>query len=99
MLGLIAFIHLHTNPHLLFLLFYAIPCGLLALVVNLRWATLFVLVCSFLSPMIQYEGDVDYQNTGVFVWNFFSRFILLEILILTIGRIRLEFSEDGDKAT
>ena len=99
LLGLIAFIHLHSNPHLLFLLFYAIPCGLLALVVNLRWATLFVLVCSFLSPMIQYEGDVDYQNTGVFVWNFFSRFILLEILILTIGRIRLEFSEDGDKAT
>ena len=30
---------------------------------------------------------------------FSSRFILLEILILTIGRIRLEFSENGDKAT
>ena len=99
LLVLIAFIHFHSNPHLLFLLFYGIPCALLALVVNLRWATLFVLACSILSPMIQYEGDTDYQNAGVFAWNFFSRFILLEILVLTIGRIRKEFSEDGDKAT
>jgi hypothetical protein len=99
MLGLVAFIHLHANPHLLFLMFYAIPCALLALVVNLRWATLFVLACSVLPPMIQYEGDADYRSAGVFAWNFFTRFILLEILILTIGRIRLEFSEDGTNAS
>ena len=98
LLGIIAFIHLHANPHLLFLMFYAIPCVLLALVVNLRWATLFVLACSLLSPMIQYEGDADYQSAGVFIWNFCSRFTLLEIFVLTMGRIRQEFSADGDKA-
>jgi hypothetical protein len=49
--------------------------------------------------MIQYDGDSDYRSAGVFIWNFFSRFILLEIIILTLGRIRLEFSKDGYKAS
>lgn len=95
LVGLIAFIHTHSNPHLMFVLFYGIPCALLALAVNTRWATLFVLVVSSLSPLIQYEGDSDYHSAFVFTWNFFTRFILLEILILTLGRIRLEFSKTG----
>ncbi len=91
----IAFIHYHSNPHLLFILFYGIPCALLALVVNLRWATLLVLVVSLISPTIQYDGDPDYQSSFVFFWNFFTRFVLLEIFILTLGRIRMEFSKTG----
>ncbi len=98
LLGVIVFCHFHANPHLMFILFYAIPCVLLALVVNTRWATLFVLACSFISPIVQYDGDSDYRSTGVFLWNFFSRFILLEIITLTLGRIRMEFSKTGDRA-
>jgi hypothetical protein len=97
LLVIIAFIHLHSNPHLLFILFYGIPCALLALVVNNRWASLFVIVCSILSPMIQYDGDPDYRSFGVFAWNFITRFILLEIFILTLGRIRLEFVKHNEK--
>jgi hypothetical protein len=92
MMGLVIWIHYHSNPHLMFILFYGIPCALLALVVNTRWATLFVLASSFISPMVQYDGDPDYHSKFVFVWNFFTRFFLLEILILTLGRIRLEFA-------
>jgi len=47
--------------------------------------------------MIQYEGDSDYQSVGAFVWNFFTRFILLEVFILTLGRIRLEFAKHSHK--
>ncbi len=89
---LVAMLHKQANPHLMFILFYAIPCAILALVVNTRWATLFVLASAFLAPLIQYEGDADYQNPGVFTWNFVTRFILLEVFILTLGRIRLESS-------
>jgi Sulfotransferase family len=96
LLGLISFIHLHSNPHLMFILFYAIPCVLVTLVVNTRWATLFVVACSIISPIVQYDGDTDYRSVGVFLWNFFSRLILLEIIILTLGRIKLEFSKNGD---
>jgi glycosyltransferase involved in cell wall biosynthesis len=88
----VAFIHFHSNPHLMFILLYGIPCTLLALVVNTRWATVFVLAASVISPIVQFDGDVDYRSTGVLVWNSLSRFILLEIAILTVGRIRMELS-------
>jgi hypothetical protein len=94
LLALVSEINLHSNPHLMFLLFYAVPCALVALVVNTRWATLYVLASSVIAPLIQYDGDVDFQPTGVMVWNFTSRFILLEIIILTLGRIRLEFNRN-----
>jgi len=88
---LVIFIHMHSNLHLMFILFYGIPCALLALVVNVRWATLFVLAASIIAPMVQFEGDADYRSTIVFTWNFISRFTLLEVAILTLSRIRLEF--------
>jgi len=93
MLGLIILIHIHSNPHLMFILFYGIPCAFLALVVNTRWATLFVLASSVIAPMVQYDGDPDYRFISVFAWNCITRFVLLEILIITLGRIRLEFSQ------
>jgi len=96
LLGIVIFLHFHANPHLMFLLFYAIPCALLALVVNTRCATLFVLACSIISPVIQYDGDIDYRSWKVVLWNLFSRFILLEIIVLTLGRIRLDISKNGD---
>lgn len=100
MFMLIAAIHGRANPHLMFILFYAVPCALLALLVNVRWATLLVLASSFIGPMIQYDSDSDYQSAGVFIWNFLTRFILLEVFILTLGRIRQEFVrlEQNDKA-
>ena len=86
-------VHLHSNPHLMFILFYAVPCVMLALVVNTRWATLFVLAASLVAPAVQYEGDADYRSPAVFFWNFLTRFILLEILILTIGRVRMDLKD------
>lgn len=91
MLSIIAWIHGHSNPHLMFVLIYSLPCMLLALVVNIRWATLFVLLGSALMPVIQYEGDTDYRPCFVIAWNIFSRFILMEALVLTLARIRMDF--------
>jgi len=94
--GIVVLIHLHSNPHLMFILFYGIPCALLALVVNTRWATLFVFASSFISPLIQYDGDTDYRSAGVFVWNFITRFILLETFTLMLARIRLQLSRTNN---
>jgi hypothetical protein len=98
LLGVIAICELHINPHLSFILFYAIPCVLVALVVNTRWATLMVIASAILPAIIKAKGDSDYCPVSVFLWNLFTRFILLEIIILTLGRIRMEFSETGDRA-
>jgi hypothetical protein len=93
MYAAIFYVHQHANPHLMFILFYTMPCALLALVVNTRWATLFVLLGALTAPWVQYEGDADYQSPGIFIWNFFTRFIMMEILVLTLGRIRMEFDK------
>ena len=95
LLGTVTVCQLHVNPHLMFILFYAIPCVLTALVVNTRWATLFVLACSIIVPIVQFKGDSDYRSLEVFLWNLFSRLILLEMIVLTLGRIRMEFSKNG----
>ncbi len=50
MLAVITWVHSHTDPHLMFVLIYSIPCVLLALVMNARWATLFVVLASILMP-------------------------------------------------
>lgn len=93
--GLVVFIHLHANPHLGVFLFYALPCVLVALVVNTRWATLFVVAASVAGPLVQYGGDADSHSRFVLVWNSINRFIILEMMVLTLGRIRMEFKKTG----
>lgn len=93
-LALVVFIQLHASPHMMFILLYAMPCAFVGLVVNTRWATLFVLAASLLSPLIQ-SDDSDYRTTFVFLWNLISRFILLELIVLTLGRIRRDFEKTG----
>lgn len=99
LLGLVAFIHANANPHLAFILFYGAPCAMVALIAGNRWATLFVLVSSIIPPIIQYDGDPEYRSHALFIWNLFSRFTLLEIMTLTLGRIRLELyrAEEREK--
>jgi hypothetical protein len=92
LLALVAYVHLHVNPHLMFILFYGFPAALVALVVNARWATIFVVIASSIPPLIQYDGDPDYRPTFVLVWNFINRLILLEIFVLLLSRVRLELA-------
>ena len=99
LLFVVSIIHRHANPHLLFILFYAIPCTLLALVVNTRWASLFVVLAAIIAPIIQYDGDSDYRPAGIFAWNLLTRLILLEMAVLVIARIRRDFSEVGTKTS
>jgi hypothetical protein len=98
LMELVVLIHLHANPHLMFLLFYAAPCALVALVVNTRWATFFVIAASLIAPMVQFDGDTDYQSPFVFVWNLVSRFVVLEMMVLMLGRIRQDFKRTGHHA-
>lgn len=93
LLELVVFVHLHANPHLMFVLFYAMPCALVALVVNVRWASAFVIASAVIAPIIQYDGDPDYRTPYVMVWNLISRFVLLEGFVLTLGRIRGDFKK------
>ena len=94
-ISLIGWVHIHANPHIMFLLFYLLPCSAVALIVGIRWATLFVLVCAMLGPVIQMQGDIDYKSWMVFTWNSITRFLLMEIWVVFCNRIRLEISKPG----
>jgi hypothetical protein len=93
LLELVLYIHMHASPNLNFLLFYAAPCTLVALVVNPRWATIFAVVSSLIVPIVQYDADANLRPTYVFLWNSITRVILLEIFVLIVGRIRLDFKK------
>jgi hypothetical protein len=87
---LVVLVHMHSNPHLMFIMFYGLPAAVVALVVNGRWATVFVLLASIISPIVLYDGDADYRHWFIVVWNLINRFFFLEMFILILSRIRLE---------
>jgi len=93
MLATVIYVHEHLNVHLMLLPFYLAPCALVALIVNTRWATLFVLIAAIAAPLVQYHHDPAFHSTLVLAWNTTGRFILMELLVLTVGRIRLEFQK------
>ncbi len=90
LMGLVVLVHMHSNPHLMFIMFYGLPAAVVALVVNGRWATVFVLLASIISPIVLYDGDPDYRHWFIVVWNLINRFFFLEMFILILSRIRLE---------
>jgi glycosyltransferase involved in cell wall biosynthesis len=86
----IAWVDAVTDPYLQFIAFYAVPALLAVLLVNLRWATLFVMAGSFTTTLLQYLQAADFHGSFIFTWNLLTRFVLLEMFILTVGRIRME---------
>jgi hypothetical protein len=100
-----------TGPDVSVRPFYLLPCALTTLVVGIRWGT----VMSFLSAMsimCFLEGARNHFHlpfTGFVFWNIAMRFILFEIFVLLLNRIRLEIIrgerppnltvESGDKST
>jgi len=97
-LASLVFVHLHANPHLMFLPLYLLPCLALALLTNLRWATFFTFICAIIAPLVQGFNSAEYQSFSIMFWNSSMRFLLTELLVLLFVRIRTEIN-DGDEST
>ena len=92
-LMMLATVHLHADPHLMFLPLYILPCLALALVTNLQWATLFSIMCAILAPLVQGFNSAEYEPLPVMLWNSSMRFLLIEMLVLLFVRIRREITQ------
>jgi hypothetical protein len=92
--GLIT-VHYFSDPRFTFLPFYLIPCGTLALVVNRRWATVAAFISAWIGPALLSRADSDFADLGVFVWNCIARFLLLQIVVLLLDRVRIETNSSG----
>jgi hypothetical protein len=87
-----AMLHHFANPHLVFIPFYLVPCGMLTLSINRRWGLLAALASALAGPMVQKLGDADYSSVGVLLWNAGMRFLLYATFICLLDRVRVEVS-------
>jgi hypothetical protein len=88
----VATIQFFANPRMVFIPMYLLPCAVLTLVVNARWGTMAAIAAAVTGPVLQGWADPDFAHYGVLLWNSLMRFILLEVVILLLDRIRVELS-------
>jgi hypothetical protein len=98
LLGAVA-LHYFSNPHMVFIPFYLVPCAMLTLMLNRRWGIVAALAAATLGPLVQRIGDSDYAPFSVWVWNSSMRFVVYLMFILLLDRMRLELGPGrGSKA-
>jgi hypothetical protein len=76
-----------TDPGLILLPFYLLPCVVTTLAMNWRWGTVVALSAAILGPLLQWP-DPGYGSFGIEAWNTFSRFLLFEAVVLLLERVR-----------
>jgi hypothetical protein len=77
-----------TDPHLLFLPLYLLPCMILTLVLGLRWGMAAAVVVATGRSLMEYTGDPNYAASEVFGWNLAMRLAVFLVVILLLDRIR-----------
>jgi hypothetical protein len=77
-----------TSPHLIFLALYMLPCVILTLALDWRWGTIVAVLASVVGPLLQRLGDPGYQHMGIEFWNTVMRFVIFQIIVLLLERIR-----------
>ena len=72
--------------------FYLIPASILTLVINQRWGTFGAVMTAVVwAVMSSVENPiVNFSHPGVWLWDLLMRFLVLEIVVLLLGRIRAE---------
>ena len=82
-------VHLITGPHVSVAPFYLVPCALLASVINRRWGTCAAVIAAGTWSLI-HSLERNLAPDGVALWNCLMHFVLLEIVVLLLSRIRVE---------
>ena len=72
--------------------FYMIPAATLALVVNQRWGTIAAVISTVVWAALQAADNpfVNLSHFGLLLWDAAMRFVVVEIFVLLLGRIRVE---------
>lgn len=79
-----------TDPHLIFIPLYLLPCMMFTLVLNLPWGIAAALFAAIMSALVQYVTGKsgDYTLATVFGWNLAMRFAVFLLVITLLDRIR-----------
>ena len=86
---LVIAIYYFTSANVLMMGLYILPCMMMTLAMGSRWGTLFAAVCAILGPLLQRE-DIGYRPLDIELWNTAMRFVMYEVVVLMIERVRRE---------
>lgn len=79
---------LGVNAHLSFIPFYLAPCVWLVLKLDRRWAGLLATAAAIAGPWLRHLINPDFLPLEVTLWNIVMRFILFQLVIVLMWRIR-----------
>ena len=91
-LAMVAYVDIITGPEVTLLPFYLVPCAALALIINYRWGTFAAATVMVIWSAIQaYQNpNLSLEHWGTLLWDAVMRFVLIEIMVLLLNRIRVE---------
>lgn len=86
-----------TGPEVSFGTLYLIPCATLALVVGRGWGSIAAVLNAIAITFIRFNGSHpagrdNFSMDAVLIWNIFMRFILFQVFVLLLDRIRVELA-------
>lgn len=95
----VAFCDVVTGPDVTLLPFYLIPCAVLTLVINFRWGTFAAALTMIVWSVIQahQNSHLSLAHWQMLVWNATMRFVLFQIIVLLLNRVRVEATAAGEK--
>ena len=99
-MAIVAYVDIITGPEVTLLPFYLIPCAVLTLVVNYRWGTLatatFIVIWSAIQA--HQNPNLNLEHWKTLVWDAGMRFVLFQIIVLLLDRVRIEAAQGNEKA-
>ena len=81
-----------SGPYLTLAPFYLIPPALLALIVGSRWGTFTAALAAVTWSVLQGSGHAEFIGYGVIFWNSVMRFLVFQVVVLLLDRVRVENS-------
>ena len=72
--------------------FAILGCALLSLVVNGRWGTIAAIFYCVMVLVVKIYFHIEPVSMAVLLWNFFMRFLLLEIYVVLFDIVRRQAS-------
>ncbi len=91
-LGLVAAADYYTPVAFSLMPFYIVPSMILTLVISRRWGTFAAALSALVWALVQNVDNplVNLKNPGILLWDAFMRFLVVEIVVLLLERIRIE---------
>ncbi|MGH7980420.1 MAG: sulfotransferase, partial [Limisphaerales bacterium] len=97
-LGLVAAGDFYTGAAISLMPFYILPATILTLVINRRWGTFAAIVSALVWGFLQNADNpmVNLTRPEVWLWDASMRFLVVEIVVLLLNRIRVEIRAQKD---